>query len=155
MSSEGYQDAQNTQRTEYQLTPRLKKEECPDIWMRLPRHKWPTSRYNIEKPAVPLDRNLCGRPLVGSLWERHFERVLLENGWGESTKLGMLVCASSARSFLSVYVDDIKLVGKKQNIDPMWMKLMKHGDLEELTSFLDCTQNTSSRAHFSQSCQSS
>ena len=47
--------------------------------------------------------------------------------------------------FLSVYVDDIKLAGKKQNIDPMWKELMKDVDLGEPTSFLDhvylgCTQ---------------
>ena len=47
--------------------------------------------------------------------------------------------------FLSVYVDDIKLDGKKQNIDPMWKLLNEEVDLEEPTSFLDhenlgCTQ---------------
>ena len=47
--------------------------------------------------------------------------------------------------FLSVYVDDIKLAGKKQNINPMWKLLNKEVDLEEPTSFLDhvylgCTQ---------------
>ena len=46
---------------------------------------------------------------------------------------------------LSVYVDDIKLAGKKQNIDPMWKVLNKDVDLGEPTSFLDhvylgCTQ---------------
>ena len=39
--------------------------------------------------------------------------------------------------FLSVNVDDVKLIGKKQNLDPMWKKLMKHVDLGEPTSFLD------------------
>ena len=33
--------------------------------------------------------------------------------------------------FLSVYVDDIKLAGKKQNIDPMWKVLNKEVDLGE------------------------
>ena len=47
--------------------------------------------------------------------------------------------------FLSVYVGDIKLAGKKQNIDPMWKVPHKEVDLEEPTSFLDhvylgCTQ---------------
>ena len=47
--------------------------------------------------------------------------------------------------FLSVYVDDIKLAGKKQNIDPMWKLLNKEVDLGEPTFFLDdvylgCTQ---------------
>ena len=48
--------------------------------------------------------------------------------------------------FISVRVDDIKIVGKKQNMAPMWKKLMKNVDLDEPTSFLDhvfflgCTQ---------------
>ena len=46
---------------------------------------------------------------------------------------------------LSVFVDDITFAGKKQNLDPMWKKWMKHVDLGEPTSFLDhvylgCTQ---------------
>ena len=36
-----------------------------------------------------------------------------------------------------MYVDDIKLAGKKQNIDPMWKVLNKEVDLGEPTSFLD------------------
>ena len=39
--------------------------------------------------------------------------------------------------FLSVYVDDIKIDGKKQNMAPTWMTLMKLVDLGEPTSFLD------------------
>ena len=42
-------------------------------------------------------------------------------------------------------MDDIKLSGKKQNLDPMWKVLNKEVDLGEPTSFLDhenlgCTQ---------------
>ena len=44
-----------------------------------------------------------------------------------------------------MYVDDIKLAGKKQNLDSMWKVLNKEVDLGEPTSFLDhenleCTQ---------------
>ena len=47
--------------------------------------------------------------------------------------------------FLSVYVDDTKLGGKKQNINPMWKLLNKEVDLGKPTSFLGhenlgCTQ---------------
>ena len=46
--------------------------------------------------------------------------------------------------FLSVYVDDIKLAGKKQDINPMWKVLNKEVDLGAPKSFLDqylgCTQ---------------
>ena len=57
----------------------------------------------------------------------------------------MLIRAPSKRLFLSVYVDDIKLAGKKQNIDPMWKVLNKDVDSSEPTSLLDhenlgCTQ---------------
>ena len=39
-----------------------------------------------------------------------------------------------------MYVDDIKLAGKKQNLDPMWKVLNKEVDLGEPTSFLgSCT----------------
>ena len=47
------------------------------------------------------------------LWERQFKKVLLE------TRLGMLLIVYLARGlFLSVYVDDIKLAGKTENIEP-------------------------------------
>ena len=44
-----------------------------------------------------------------------------------------------------MYVDDIYLAGKKQNLDPMWKVLNQEVDLGEPTSFLDhenlgCTQ---------------
>ena len=44
-----------------------------------------------------------------------------------------------------MFVDDIKLAGKKQNLDPMWKVLNKEVDLGEPTSFFDhvylgCTQ---------------
>ena len=58
----------------------LPKSECPDTWIRLPRPNWPKSWSNIEEPVVPLERNLFGHPFAGLLWERQFEKVLLENG---------------------------------------------------------------------------
>ena len=60
---------------------KIPKSERPDIWTRLPRHKWPKSRSNMEDPVVPLERNLYGHPLAGLLWERQFETVLLGLGW--------------------------------------------------------------------------
>ena len=98
------------------------KSECPDMRIRLPRHKWPTSWWNIEEPVVLLDRNLYGHPLAGLQRERQFEKVLLENEWEEVPNWDCLFV-----------------------IDQMWQKLMKHVDLGEPTSFLDyvylgCTQ---------------
>ena len=59
----------------------IPKSECPDIWIRLPKHKWPKSWSNMEDPVIPLERNLYGHPLAGLLWERQLEEVLLKYGW--------------------------------------------------------------------------
>ena len=112
------------------------KSECPDIWIRLPRHKW---------PAVPLKRNLYGHPLAGLLWERQFEKALLEQDLEKVLDWECFFVHHQKGSLLSVYVDDIKLAGKKQNLDPLWKKLNKQVDLGQPTSFLDhvyldCTQ---------------
>ena len=60
---------------------KIPKSECPDIWIRPPRHKWPKSWSSMENPVVLLERNLHGHPLAGLLWERQFEKVLLKYGW--------------------------------------------------------------------------
>ena len=46
---------------------KITNSECPDIWIRLPRHKWPKSWSSMEDPVVPLERNLYGHPLAGLL----------------------------------------------------------------------------------------
>ena len=99
----------------------------------------------MEDPVVPLERNLYGHPLAGLLWERQFEKVLLKHGWEKIPNWECLFVHRDKGLFLSVYVDDIKLAGKKQNLDPMWKVLNKEVDLGEPTSFLDrvylgCTQ---------------
>ena len=124
---------------------KIPKSECPHIWIRLPRHKWPKSWSSMEDPVVPLERNLYGHPLAGLLWERQFEKIPLKYGWEKVSNWEFLFVHREKGLFLSVYVDDIKLAGKKQHIDPMWKVLNKEVDLGEPTSFLDqvylgCTQ---------------
>ena len=125
---------------------KIPKSECPYIRIRLPKHQWPTSWSSMEDPVVPLKRNLYGHPLTGLLWERQFEKVLLEHGWEKkTTNWECLFVNREKGQFLSVFVDEKKLAGKKQNIDPMWKVLVKGVDLGEPTSFLDhvqlgCTQ---------------
>ena len=90
-----------------------------------PRHKWPKSWSNIEDPVVPLERHLYGQPSAGLLWERQFEEALLELGWEKVPSWQCVFAQREQVLFLSVYVDDIKMAGKKQNTAPMrkrWMK---------------------------------
>ena len=105
----------------------------------------PKSWSSVEDPVVPLERNLYGHPLAGLLWERQFEKILLQHGWEKVSNWECLFVHREKGLFFSVYVDDIKLAGKKQNIDPMWKVLNKEVDLGEPISFLDhvylgCTQ---------------
>ena len=87
-------------------------------------------------------RSSFGRTVMGkAIWENPLaaplgKRFPIGNAYSYTVKKGL---------FLSVYVDDIKLAGKKQNLDPMWKVLNKEVDLGEPTSFLDhvylgCTQ---------------
>ena len=96
-----------------QLT--IPKSECPDVWIRLPRHKWPESWEYIEEPVVPLERNFFGQPLAGLWWERQFDKALMDPGWAKY-QIG------NAYSFT------------ENKLSPMWKKLMKDVDLEEPTS---------------------
>ena len=98
---------------------KIPKSECPNIWIRLPRHKWPISWSSMEDPVVPLERNLYDHPLVGLSWCRPFERKFHWNTVGRISNCEYLFVNREEGLFLSVYVDDIKLAGKKQNTYPM------------------------------------
>ena len=60
---------------------KIPKSDCPDIWIRLPRHKWSKSLSSMEDTVVPLEQNLYGHPLAGLLWERQFEKIPSKCGW--------------------------------------------------------------------------
>ena len=98
---------------------------------------------DIEDPVVLFDRNLYEHPFAGLLW------VLKKFCWNlDGEKEPNWECKFVHRKqvlFLSKNVDDIEMAGEKQNMAPMWKKLMKNVDLDEPTSFLDhvylgCTQ---------------
>ena len=107
---------------------KIPKSECPNIWIRLPRHKWPKSWSSIEDPVVPLERNLYGHPLAGLLWERQFEEILLQHGWEKVPNWECLFVHRHKGLFLSVYVEE-----KKTNINPTFKILMKDVVLGEPT----------------------
>ena len=74
----------------------------------------------MEDPVVPFERNLYGHPLAGLLWERQFGENPIEVRLGEGFPIGnAYLCTVKKGLFLSVYVDDINLAGKKQHIDPI------------------------------------
>ena len=66
------------------------KSECPDIWIRLPQHKWPKSWSSMDDPVVPLKRNLYGHLLAGLFWERQLEKFL-KNTVGKKFQIGNVI----------------------------------------------------------------
>ena len=71
---------------------RMSKEECFEMW-------------------ICLDRNLCGHPVAGLLWERKCEDVPFETGWEKVPTWKCLHVHNELALFLSVFVDE-KMIGK-------------------------------------------
>ena len=65
--------------------------------------------------------------------ERQFEKIPLKYGWEKVPNWECFFVHREKGPFLSVYVDEMKLAGKKQNINPTWKILMKDVDLGETT----------------------
>ena len=125
---------------------KLPESECPDIWIRLPWHKWPKSWHNIEERVVSFERTLYGRPLAGLLGERQFERSSSgKMDWRKYQPGNACLCIASQVYFCPCTWMTSKCLGKKLDLESMWERLMKHVDLEKPTTFLDqaylgCTQ---------------
>ena len=86
----------------------------------------------------PLERNLYGHPLAGLLWERHMEKTLFKLGWHKIPGWECLYAHREKGLFMSVYVDDFKMVGRSENLSPMWATLCLDLDLEPETTLAEC-----------------
>ena len=73
---------------------------------------WP----NIEDLVLPLERNLFGHPLAGLLWERQLRKFHGDLDGKKVPNWDSLFVHRKQGLFLSVYVDDKNLAGRKQNL---------------------------------------
>ena len=77
---------------------------------------------------------------------KYQEKTFLRLGWEKVISWECLYVHRAKQLFLSCYVDDYKMAGKKENIAPMWESLRKEGiDLEppvplHKNVYLDCGQ---------------
>ena len=122
---------------------RISKSECPDVWIRRPRHKWTKSWGKIEDPVVHLERILHCHPSVGLFWERQFGGALLELGRVKIPNWECMFIENKDYSYQYTWTTEMD--GQKQHMAPMRKTLMKHVDIDEPTSLLDhvylgCTQ---------------
>ena len=66
-----------------------------------------------------------------TLWQDHYGKGNSRKFfWKKVPKMECLFVNRAKGPLLTVYVDDIKLVGKKQKIEPTWKVLMKDVDFE-------------------------
>ena len=80
---------------------KIPKSECPDIWIRPPRHKWPKSWSSMEDTVVPLERNLSVRSsFVRTIVGKAIREISIEIRLGKSSKLGMFIRTPRTKVFL-------------------------------------------------------
>ena len=148
--------AQDKQLTQYLLKPRSKLKMLPNYW-KFPNRNVQTYGFVYHDtngqnhgPAWKTQSFLLSEICMVILWQDYY-------GKGNLRKFNCSTVGKRCPNwtylfvhrekgwFSSVYVDDIKLAGKKQNFDPMWKGLNKEVDLGEPTSVVDheklgCTQ---------------
>ena len=84
---------------------KIPKSECPDIWIRLPQHKWTKSWSSMEDQSF-LSKRFCTVTLWQDSSGKGNLRKFYWNTVGKSFKLGMFFVNRARGLFLSVYVDD-------------------------------------------------
>ena len=70
---------------------KIPKSECPDIWMRLPKHKWPKSWSSMEDPVVLLERKLIRTPTRRALIGKTVRKNIYGIWLGKNAKLCLLI----------------------------------------------------------------
>ena len=91
---------------------KIPESECPDIWIRLPKHTWPKSWSCMEDPVVPLERNLFGHPLAGLLWGGNLRKFYRNTVGKKFPNWECLLVHTVKKGYSYLCMDDIKLARK-------------------------------------------
>ena len=96
-------------------------------------------------PVCPLLRNLYGHRLAGLTLEKLCQNAILAAGFQKIPGLECLFVHRQKQLFLSVYVDDFRMAGKKENLAPMYEVLRNILELEDAVPsyenmYLGCNQ---------------
>ena len=115
---------------------KLPESGCPDTWIRLPDTNGPNHRNILKTPLFLLRETYT---------ERGNSKKYCWNFSGKKYRIGNVCMFTENNHYFYRCGRFLKMAGKKQNLAPMWKKLMKNIDLDEPTSFLDhvylgCTQ---------------
>ena len=81
---------------------KIPKSECPNIWIRVPKHKWPRSWSGKEDPVVAVERNLYSHPLARLSMEKAIRESSTKKRLGTSSKLEMYSLTEKKAVLVSV-----------------------------------------------------
>ena len=70
---------------------KIPKSKCPDIWIRLPKYKWPKSWSSMEDPVLLVERNLYGHPFGRTVMGKATRESSVAARLGEGFQKGMLI----------------------------------------------------------------
>ena len=102
--------------------------DCPTTWITLPKEHWlPEWHGNFSEkdpPVVILRLNLYGHPKASLYWENFCKCGVFKCGFEKVVGWECLYKHKKKGLLLSIYVDDLKLGGIKENIKPMWDELI-------------------------------
>ncbi len=98
-------------------------------WVELPTYTWPTEWVDkgYRRAVVPLRLALYGHPMAGVYWERCSHARLLKAGFERVPGWECLFVHGKHQVMLSVYVDDFKMAGKKEDIPKAWKAIREAG----------------------------
>ena len=99
----------------------------------------------MKRPCCQLRLSLYGHPQSGKYWENHFAERLLSVEFEPLQGWECLFVHRKLRLILSVYVDDFKLVGRRENLATGWDLMRKSGLVLDpptpLGDYLGCGQS--------------
>ena len=110
---------------------KIRKSACPEIWIRLPRHKLTKSKEILLTPLFLLRETFTETHLL-TYCERGNSKKYCWNLDGKKYQIGNVCLFKENSKKLSVFlVVFFLMAGKKLNMAPKWQKLMKNVDLPE------------------------
>ena len=107
-----------------------------EIWIRLPRDRWPSSWEGMRDPVVLLRLEIYGHPDSGSFWERQCEECLPLMGFRTMPGWPGVFTHETLRVVLARYVDDFKFLGVDQ--EPAWKAISDAVNVEPPTELGRC-----------------
>jgi hypothetical protein len=122
-------------------------------WVELPTYMWPREWVNkgYRRPVVPLRLALYGHPMAGVYWERYSHARPLKVGFERIPGWECLFVHWKHQGMLSVYMDDFKVAGNKENIPKAWEAIRDAGieldKVEQFNHYLGCGQTPIALSH--------